>query len=284
MRSEPLLQKKEVFPSITKLTYLYSQKELDTSFAGESAYLKFLTGKLNISRKFCVDIAASNGVEMSSTLQFFRAGWGGVAIEYDREKFSQLAFCYQSFPSVTLICEKVTPSNVVDILKVSQTPKDFGVLNLDIDSYDLDVLLALFQGGYRPQVISMEINEKIPPRVYFNVSYSTSHIWSGDHFYGCSLTAASKNIRPFGYILVNLQYNNAIYVYEDSIASESNNFVDLSDLEAYELGYRFAVNRREMFPWNEEMEFLLDISPERAVDEIRLVFAKYANSFELWVD
>jgi hypothetical protein len=279
-----IITKREILRRITKLTYLYSQKESDTSFAGESAYLKFVTDNLSISTKFCVDIAASNGIEMSSTLQFFRSGWSGIAVEYDRERFSQLAFCYQSFPHVTLLCEKVTPSNAVDILRVSQTPKDFGVLNLDIDSYDLEVLLALFQGGYRPQVLSMEINEKIPPRVYFNVLYTPSHVWNGDNFYGCSLTAASKNLRPFGYILVNLQYNNAIYVHKDSIPTSSDCFMDLNDFEAYELGYRLAVNRRELFPWNKEMEFLLDIPPEQAVDEIRLLFAKYENTFDLWVE
>ena len=279
-----ILTDKEILPRLSELTYLYSQKSADNSFAGESESLKFVTDNMNTINQYCVDIAASNGIEMSSTLQYFRDGWGGIAVEFNPERFSQLAFCYQEFSSVALLREKVVPSNVLDILSASQAPKNFGVLNLDIDSYDLEVLAAIFEGGYRPSVISMEINEKIPPGVYFNVLYSPSHFWRGDHFYGCSLSAASKLIRPFGYILSKLQFNNAIYVHKDSIALSESIFQDLQDKDAYEIGYQFANNRKEMFPWNNEMEYLLDLTPEEAEFQIRQVFGKYSNSFDLWVE
>lgn len=275
---------KKILASLGILTYVYSQKNLDKSFAGEAKSLKSATKHIYDLNKYCVDIAASNGVEMSSTLQFYRDGWGGIAVEFDPERFSQLAFCYKEFGAVTLLRKKVTPTNVAEILISNQTPECFGVLNLDIDSYDLEVLIAIFQHGYRPTVISMEINEKIPPGIFFNVRYTPSHSWSGDHFYGCSLTAASSIIRPYGYMLIDLSYNNAIYVHKDVKTFSKDIFLDLQDKVAYELGYQFAINRKEMFPQNDEMEFLLDLEPEQAVSAIVGLFAKYPNKFDLWIE
>ena len=111
-----ILTKREILPRLSQLTYLYSQKGADKSFAGESESLKFVTDNINNINEYCVDIAASNGIEMSATLQYFRNGWGGIAVEFNPESFSQLAFCYQEFSSVALLREKVVPSNVADTL------------------------------------------------------------------------------------------------------------------------------------------------------------------------
>ena len=42
-----ILTDKEILPRLSELTYLYSQKSTDNSFAGESESLKFVTGSIN---------------------------------------------------------------------------------------------------------------------------------------------------------------------------------------------------------------------------------------------
>src|SRR6202043_16319 len=97
----------------------------------------------------------------------------------------------------------------------NEVPSDFTLLNLDIDSYDLHVIGELLKGDFRPKIISMEINEKIPPPLFFSVNFDDAHYWRGDHFYGCSLSAAASVVKPYGYKLESLQSNNAIFVRDD---------------------------------------------------------------------
>ena len=104
----------------------------DNSFAGEAAYMNFLLNKLAIGSGFVVDIAASNGVSQSCTLQLFESDkWGGLAVEMDPLKFAILSFIYSAFSNVRLARCRVTPHNVCALLTGNEVPLDFDVLNLD---------------------------------------------------------------------------------------------------------------------------------------------------------
>lgn len=121
-------------------------------------YLK----KIGSKNKYCVDIAASDGKSQSNTFALFNAGWWGLAVECDSEKFSELASNYKKFTDVNLSKNKITPDNVVDLLKANNAPIDFDFLNLDIDGYDYFVLEEILK-SFRPRLLCVEINEKIPP-------------------------------------------------------------------------------------------------------------------------
>ena len=62
----------------------------------------------------------------------------------------------------------------------------------------------------------MEINEKIPPPIYFSVLYDDDHFWIGDHFYGCSITAANSLLSSFNYGIYELIYNNILFLNKSS--------------------------------------------------------------------
>ena len=182
----------------------------DNSYAGEIEHLQSLLKKLNITGGFLVDIAASDGVNQSCTLGFLSSGgWEGLAVEMDPEKFANLAFIFSQFADVKLARNKVTPENVEAVLVSNAVPRDFTLLNLDIDSYDLTVMEEMLNAEFRPAVISMEVNEKIPPPVYFRVNFDDSHFWKGDDFFGCSLAAAASVMKPRGEQAGILQFNNA---------------------------------------------------------------------------
>ena len=84
----------------------------------------------------------------------------------DPFKFSKLAFLYSVFPNAKLARGRVTPGSVESLLS-AEVPTDYALLNLDIDSYDLAVIDEMLKSGYKPTIISMEVNEKIPPPIYF---------------------------------------------------------------------------------------------------------------------
>ena len=136
---------------------------------------------------------------------------------------------------------KVTPLNIEHLLNEFDVPQNFDILNLDIDSYDLFVKNLL--QSFKPKIVSMEINEKIPPPIYFTVNFDENHYWRGDHFYGCSLQAAHDELSKFDYQLYTVIYNNAIFI--------SNNinvkFPDLTITKFYEDGYVNKPDEKKSF-------------------------------------
>ena len=269
---------------ISRLNNIYNinakaQAEVDPSFAGEYHLLNLLTDSLNITNGFVIDIAASDGCTQSCTLGFFRRdGWSGLAVEMNPINFSKLAFIYAVFPNAKLARCRVTPKNIKPLLDSYEVPKDISVLNLDIDSYDLYVIEEILKANYKPKIISMEINEKVPAGIFFTVEYSDKHYWQNDHFFGCSIDAACSVVKPFGYILYKMEYNNAIFLRDDLL---SNGFADLTPEKAYELGYKSRPNRKELFPWNADVEQWLHSSIDDSIVSIREYFQKYDGKFKL---
>jgi hypothetical protein len=159
-----------------------------------------------------------------------------------------------------------------------EVPEKFTLLNLDIDSYDLYIINELLSAKFRPSIISMEINEKFPPPIYFTVTYDPSHFWQGDHFFGCSLTAAADTVKKHGYILESLQFNNAVFVRQDVA---NGTCTDLDVDSAYNSGYRNRPRRREIFPWNSSVDFLLETTASDALDFIDELFREYNGKYLL---
>ncbi len=245
----------------------------------ESEHLVSLLERLGLRAGHIVDIGASDAVGISPTLPLLRdPAWRGLAVECKPARFGRLAFALRDFPQIALARVRVTPANVVALLHGHGVPERFAVLKLDIDSYDLFVLEALLASPYRPGVIVLEVNENIPPPLYFSVLFSEDHAWTGDHFQGCSIVAACAVARPAGYRLEHLDYNNAHFVREDLAGSLVR---DLSPAEAYRAGYVDRQDRRARFPWNADMDDLREMAPERAVEALRARFRRYEGKFVL---
>ena len=61
-------------------------------------------------------------------------------------------------------------------------PKNLTFINLDIDSYDLEIINQILDSGFKPDIVSIEINEKIPPPIYFSVTYDQKSLLEGRPF------------------------------------------------------------------------------------------------------
>jgi hypothetical protein len=191
----------------------------DPSHASEWTHLRTLLERLDLlDAGFAVDLAAGDGVTSSCTLPLFRDhGWWGLAIEGDPTRFALLEHAYLGLARVTPRRAWVSPDGSARLLRELAVPRDFALLNIDIDSYDLDVAAAIL-AEFRPIVVDLEINEKIPPPVRFAVRYGTHFRWDEGHCYGCSLAAACDVVGAMGYRLEGLEYNNAFFVREDVAA------------------------------------------------------------------
>lgn len=268
-----------ILKSIQMFTNRLKIVRKENSFAGEGKILQETMNKLGIAGGYLVDIGAADGIRQSSTSQFLKHNtWQGALLELNPESFSRLAFLYCSSDSVSLAKIKVTPENVVKIFEGVEVPRTFEYLNIDVDSYDLSILRALLDAGYEPEIISMEVNEKFPPNIYFEVLYSEDHFWSGDHFFGCSLTAAHETLSTRGYTLHSLEYNNAIFVNSNSTLGNES---EINLLTIYQNGYLFKSDRKILFPWNEDFEIIHSLDSNASIKFLSEKFSAYTGIYKM---
>ncbi len=249
------------------------QQTSQYSYLGEEQVIaKYLTA-MGITTGCCVDIAAGNGITMSNTYSLYNAGWSGLAVECDNKNFAQLAVQYAHLPAVGLSRCIATPENVVALLEGHQIPPGFELLSLDIDGYDHFVLEKIV-AQFRPALVCVEINEKIPPPIKFTVQWNRDHFWPRNHFFGQSLAQLAVLCQEHNYALVELHYNNAFLIPQELSSSPS-----LSPEQAYRTGYLEKADRKEKFPWNHDVEILQTLPPEEAIAFINQLFADYVGKF-----
>jgi hypothetical protein len=222
-----------------------------------------------------VDIGAGDGIRGSNTYALFKRGWRGVGFEGDERRARRLARAYKNFDGVEARHALVTPSNVVQFLGEHGVPRDFGVLSLDIDSYDYWVLDSILE-GFRPRVVVTEINEKIPPPVSFIVKYDPDFRLQ-HHFFGYSIASLEELCERHSYALIALEYNNAFIAPCELVSGMR----PLDASTAYRRGYLDRPDRRQRFPRNHDMEALHSMSPAEAVDFLKRFFAHHEGKFDL---
>src|SRR5919205_171835 len=210
-----------------------------------------------------VDIGAGDGMRGSNTYALFVKGWRGVGFEGDERRARRLARAYKNFDEVAARHALVTPDNVASLLEGHGVPREFGVLSLDIDSYDYWVLDAVLK-RYRPRVVVTEINEKIPPPVRFVVNFDPGFRLQ-QHFFGYSIASLEELCRRHGYALLAVEYNNAFIAPRELVGG-----AEALDAEtAYRRGYLERPDRRERFPRNQDVEALHSLTAADAVAFLR---------------
>jgi hypothetical protein len=246
-----------------------------SNFGEERILRKYIAQLLPAgASRTAVDIGAGDGVRGSNTYALFREGWRGVGFEGSNRKVCKLAAAYKHYPSVSAANCVVTPSNVVPLLRAYDIEREFGVLSLDIDSYDYWVLDALLS-EFRPRVIVTEINEKIPPPIRFVVKYDPAFQMT-HHFFGYSIESLAELAARYDYAILEVEYNNAFLA-----PRELPGVRPLDAATAYRQGYFERADRREKFRANANMELLHTLSPAEAVKFLDAFYARHRGKYEL---
>jgi hypothetical protein len=246
-----------------------AKKQME-SIPVEENMVKSYLDLLNIQNGFFVDVGASSPNSSSNTLELAKRGWRGLAIECDEIKLNELRSYYKLFPAVTVSGERVTPMNIVELMK--GVPKEFDFLSFDIDGYDYYVLKEILS-NFRPSLACVEINEKIPPPIKFAVQYTDDYKWEGDHFYGMSIAMLGQLCEEKGYKIIELIYNNAF------IQAEPVEQIVHSCESAYSIGYLQKPDRKKRFHYNSDMEYLIGMDAAKAVEEIKNKFKDKKTPF-----
>ena len=154
----------------------------------------------------------------------------------------------------------VYPHTINNIFKKYNVPKEPDILKIDIDGYDLDIIRSILQ-EYKPKILIAEINEKIPPPIYFEVKYYDSYEYDTSHFFGFSIQAGKDVLESYGYKIVSLiEGNNIICLHEDYF--KLTNIEDIKTI--YNLGY-LNNDLYNLFYWNN------DVNHWHEIDDIELL-------------
>jgi hypothetical protein len=254
----------------------FNKQSKFSSFNEEQVISNFLK-QIDIKHNFFVDIGAANGVSWSNTCLLAMQGWKGLSVEYNSEEFAELAEEYKCFSGINLSRCMVTPDNVVSLLNTNQVPREFGVLSLDIDSYDYYVLEEILK-AYRPCIICTEVNHIIPPPIKFTVKWDPKYNWNNqDNCHGQSLSQLNFLATKYDYGIAHLEFNNAFLIPQK--ISEINKIPLLSPEEAFQKGFLERCDRAKKFPYGKDLEAVYGLSPEEAFSFINKAFAKHEGKY-----
>jgi len=168
----------------------------------------------------------------------------------------------------------ITPLNVIEIFNNFNVPDDFDILKIDIDGYDLEVIRKILE-KYKPKIIIAEINEKIPPPILFEVSFKENYLWDHSHCFGFSISSGKRVLDNYGYKILSIfELNNILCLNNDlfNILSVSKNY-DITEI--YKRDYINNHNRLSTLPWNENVNYWLEINDNNKLyNEILAYFTR----------
>lgn len=213
--------------------------------------LDFLLSICNEENYYMIDIGAQYGP--GPTFKYLSSSeYSGLAIEGSEHSYKVLCSNLPN-PKVDKHLGFVTPDNVCNIFEKYHVPKTPDILKIDIDGYDLSVLRSILS-KYTPKIITCEINEKIPPPVYFEVKYSPTYEWDTSHFFGFSLQAGYDILSKYGYTLVYLEEgNNGVFIHKDFF--DKTLIEGLNKLMPKDIYKRDYLDSKiyQKFPWNSDI-------------------------------
>ena len=125
--------------------------------------------KLKSKNKWCCEFGAWDGIHGSNTFNLVKNhNYNAVYIEGDKKKFKDLLNTSKKYKKIIPFNNFVnyksnSPNTLNKILKKTKIIKDFDILSIDIDSFDLAVWKSLTI--YRPKIVIIEINSGLLPGI-----------------------------------------------------------------------------------------------------------------------
>jgi hypothetical protein len=145
----------------------------------------------------------------------YHMGFSGINFDLSRNKEKTDAF-YQKLGPKMHVAYDVFPDNIVSALQTHSVPTNPAFLKVDVDSFECEFIKHILQAGYRPLVISSEVNAVPVPPLQYSALYArdgtTYDDYVGNMLGSCSLQYMHNLIQPFGYTLIQFPLEDGWWV------------------------------------------------------------------------
>lgn len=191
------------------MSALINFKKNLTSYDGEDGIIDEIFKRIGTKNKWCMEFGARDGILASNTRNLILQDWFAILIEPNKFEYSNLKNNYKLNNKVFTenIFVDYKGSNTVDkLLQKYSAPIDIDFINIDIDSYDYQILDSITK--YKPRVICIEYNSSIELDSEFIQPEGLPPT-------GSSLLSIRKLGEAKGYILVYAHENNAFLIRQD---------------------------------------------------------------------
>lgn len=175
---------------------------------GEDGILLALFRRIGTGPRFVVEFGVEDGRECNTRYLRERRGWKGLLMDPapNNPPFIQK--------------ELVTAENINALFEKYAVPADLDLLSIDVDGNDYWIWKAL-EPRYRPRVVVMEYNAKVPMTESKTIAYDPAFRWDGSDYFGASLLALTRLAQSKGYTLVGCESRgaNAFFVRNDLVSA-----------------------------------------------------------------
>jgi len=161
---------------------------------GEDGVIGAFVQQVPHLHKYYVEFGVQDGMQRNTRALQERHAWTGLLLDGSHEN-----------PAINLHKEFITPSNVASLFAKYSVPKNFGLLSVDIDSYDFWITQKILEAGYMPDIIVTEVNSQVsvglftvPPPNVTGLAWLTP----GQRNFGASPEAFAALGGKFGYKMV----------------------------------------------------------------------------------
>ncbi|KAI9343421.1 hypothetical protein DFJ73DRAFT_841473 [Zopfochytrium polystomum] len=159
---------------------------------GSDGVLEYVFAHLTPSDKFYVEFGTEDATECVTRHLWERYGWDGLLM--DGGGVSKDARVIRN--------HFLRSDNIVELFKLYNVPIRFDYLSVDIDRNDFFVATSIFEAGYRPNVVSMEVNRNFNLEDSYTIKLDDAKVWDGTSSFGLSPLAATRLLNRFGYHVV----------------------------------------------------------------------------------
>lgn len=187
-----------------------------TSQCGEDGVIEHLLTLLPNTPKTCLEVGAGDGITLSNTNTLWsQKGWRALLIEGEPLGVAAIEKRTAGNGNVTAVCAFIAAAgenSIEAIVKRTGFPAHLGVLSLDIDSNDLEILENLKE--VTADIVIIEFNHEIPPEIDYRDR-------PGDVFFRHSAKAVERVAKAKGYRVAACSGPNAILIREALIKGEA---------------------------------------------------------------
>ena len=180
---------------------------------GEDGIVAEIFRRIGTTNKFSVEIGVEDGRECNTANLLRHAGWSGVLVEGDAERYERLRRSFRRVRRAKPVHAFVTAANVLSVFEDASVPLEFDLLSIDVDGNDLWIWQQLLD-RHKPRVAIAEFNPYYPPPARWVMPYEAEHRWDDTTYFGASLSSMVDLFESFGYAFVGIECNvvNAFFV------------------------------------------------------------------------